>query len=157
MVGQGTGEPWAQSRQGDPVSNVETTSVKLDSNWVVGGMSGGGAFDADGLLVGMVIRDLPPAAELLPAPYFAELIRGRLPFDLVDAPAESLQPPVSQALVASRLPVRSEPNLLSQPFLTLRQGDRVSVLGETVPGWYRVRMTSGREGYVPRSADLRFR
>jgi len=160
LIGQGDGRPWATSPAGEPLTAVQTTRLRVRSSTVTGGMSGGGGFDEEGLLVGMIVRDASPEAELLPIRYVLELLGEVLPVGLTAPSTGSPAEQVSRermALVAGSIPVRAEAETLSLPFHTLRQGDRVTVLGEGRLGWLHIRMGDGREGYVLRSADLRIR
>jgi hypothetical protein len=64
-IGQPNGKRWDVSVGGDLVTRVEGTAFAFRSLSVAPGSSGGALLNAQGLLIGLVQRDAPPAAEAI--------------------------------------------------------------------------------------------
>lgn len=64
-VGQPNGTAWDFSVGGDVVTRIEPLAFAFRSGSVAPGSSGGALFDAQRLLIGLVQKDVPPAAEAM--------------------------------------------------------------------------------------------
>jgi hypothetical protein len=59
-IGHPNGVPWGIPAVPDRVAQVVGDTITFQSSFIASGHSGGGLFDEEGALVGMIIRDQPP-------------------------------------------------------------------------------------------------
>jgi hypothetical protein len=64
-IGQPNGKRWDVSAGGDRITRLDGEAFAFQSSGVAPGSSGGALFDAHRLLIGLVQKDVPPAAEAI--------------------------------------------------------------------------------------------
>jgi hypothetical protein len=118
IVGFAKGQVWSRSPQPESITSARSTEIEVDSRFVARGHSGGGVFDENWRLIGMVWADEPPLAKVYPLRLVLEEVdRSRFPvaFPLRDQPAPRPAPaqprprlspisPPSTSVPASALP-----------------------------------------------------
>ncbi len=91
LFGQPSGRVWSGNKRPEKVVTSTLTSIEIESNSVVPGMSGGATFDEGLRLVGLIIETENGLARIIPMRLLKETLeRAGYPFDLTDAEAQRI-------------------------------------------------------------------
>lgn len=101
LVGYMNGQKWARG-QPEPLVESSPEELRIDSRFVASGASGGGAFDPEGALIGMVTRDNPPYASAVPIDSILRIIREEWSLPVSVRANESLASPEALRALSDR-------------------------------------------------------